>query len=114
MVRRVVILGTVLGSLLVMAACGDDSGGGAGDGDGADRPAASTSTSTTVERTTTTTTAVVVPDSYTVESGDTLWDIARRFGTTVEALAEANGITDPHLIEVGQVLEIPDAPRSDS
>jgi LysM repeat protein len=113
MVRRVVILGTVLGSLLAMAACGDDSGGGAGDGDGADRPAASTSTSTTVERTTTTT-AVVVPDSYTVESGDTLWDIARRFGTTVEALAEANGITDPHLIEVGQVLEIPDAPRSDS
>jgi LysM repeat protein len=44
---------------------------------------------------------------YTVVSGDTLSVIAARFGTTVAALAAANGITDPRLIRPGQVLVIP-------
>lgn len=45
--------------------------------------------------------------SYTVELGDTLFEIALRFGVSVNALAEANGITDPALIRPGQVLVIP-------
>lgn len=45
--------------------------------------------------------------TYTVESGDTLSAIARRFNTTVEALCEANGIEDPNRIRAGQVLTIP-------
>ncbi len=44
--------------------------------------------------------------TYTVAPGDTLSAIAARFGTTVAALAAANGITDPDLIEVGQVLSL--------
>lgn len=44
--------------------------------------------------------------SYTVVSGDTLGEIAARFGTTVEDLVERNNIADANLIFVGQVLSI--------
>ncbi len=47
--------------------------------------------------------------TYTVRPGDTLWAIARRYGTTVTALAAANGIQDPDRICPGQVLRIPGA-----
>ena len=45
--------------------------------------------------------------TYTVQQGDTLSLIAQRFGTTVQAIQAANGITDPNQIIVGQVLVIP-------
>jgi LysM repeat protein len=45
--------------------------------------------------------------TYKVQSGDTLGAIAARFGVTVKAIAKANGIADPRLIRVGQVLVIP-------
>lgn len=53
------------------------------------------------------------PQTVTVKPGDTLGKIAERFGTTVAAFAQANGITDADKIRVGQVLKIPegDAPR---
>ncbi|HJU51762.1 MAG TPA: LysM peptidoglycan-binding domain-containing M23 family metallopeptidase [Acidimicrobiia bacterium] len=44
---------------------------------------------------------------YVVESGDTLGDIARAHGVSVEEIADANGIANPDLIRVGQVLVIP-------
>lgn len=44
--------------------------------------------------------------SYTVKSGDTLWMIARRFGTTVNEIMKLNGLTSD-LLRVGQVLQIP-------
>jgi LysM repeat protein len=47
--------------------------------------------------------------AYTVQSGDTLASIARRFNTTFTAIAQANGITNPNLIFVGQQLTIPGA-----
>jgi LysM repeat protein len=43
---------------------------------------------------------------YTVKAGDTLGAIAARFGTTSTALAKLNGITNPSLIRVGQVLKL--------
>lgn len=45
--------------------------------------------------------------NYTVKRGDTLSAIARKYGTTVGALASANGIQNVNLIRVGQVLQIP-------
>ena len=47
------------------------------------------------------------PTTYTIQAGDSLSRIAARYNTTVQALAQANGITDPNRIEVGQVLTIP-------
>ena len=45
--------------------------------------------------------------TYTVCRGDNLFRLSLRFGTTVQAIAEANGILNPNLIYVGQVLLIP-------
>ena len=45
--------------------------------------------------------------TYTVVSGDTLSAIAKKFGTTVSAIASLNGIADVNKIKVGQVLKIP-------
>jgi LysM repeat protein len=44
---------------------------------------------------------------YVVQPGDTLSEIAQRFGTSVDALVRANGIDDPDLILVGQILCVP-------
>lgn len=46
---------------------------------------------------------------YEVQDGDTLFDIAQRYGTTVEAIVAANGLTNPEDIAIGQILIIPDA-----
>lgn len=45
---------------------------------------------------------------YIVRPGDTLFRLARRFGTTVEAILEANTICNPDLIFVGEPLIIPE------
>lgn len=85
-------------------------------------PASPTLGATTVSsaagttRTPTPTSGAIAPSptsqtTYTVQAGDTLSEIAARFGVSVEALAQANGITNPALIRAGQVLIIP-APQA--
>jgi len=44
---------------------------------------------------------------YIVQPGDTIWSIAARFNTTVEAIAIANRLINPNFIYVGQKLIIP-------
>lgn len=45
--------------------------------------------------------------TYTVKKGDTLSAIAKKYGTTYAVLAAYNGIENPNLIYVGQVIKIP-------
>lgn len=44
---------------------------------------------------------------YVVEANDTLLSIARRYQVSLQAIIEANGLTNPDYLEVGQVLVIP-------
>src|SRR5687767_11274506 len=46
--------------------------------------------------------------TYRIQSGDTLGALATRFNTTVNALAQQNGIANPNLIYAGQVLQVSD------
>jgi LysM repeat protein len=48
-------------------------------------------------------------DTYIVQDGDTLWDIAFSFDSTVEAIVAANNLDDPEDISIGQELIIPAA-----
>jgi len=52
--------------------------------------------------------AVLVDASYKVRSGDSLWTIARSYGTTVTQLKEINGLSGSK-IYAGQVLAVPAA-----
>ena len=55
----------------------------------------------------------VIPDNfsgsilYTVVAGDTVWELSRRFGSTVAAIIDANDLPASGLINIGQVLVIP-------
>lgn len=44
---------------------------------------------------------------YTVKEGDTLSQIAAKYGTTYQAIAAYNGIKNPNAIRVGQKIKIP-------
>lgn len=49
------------------------------------------------------------PRTHVVQAGQNLFRIALMYGTTVEAIAAANNITNPSLIAAGQTLTIPAA-----
>ncbi|HPZ90555.1 MAG TPA: LysM domain-containing protein, partial [Bacillota bacterium] len=47
---------------------------------------------------------------YTIQPGDTFFLLAQRFGTTVQAIQQANPGVNPNNLQVGQVICIPTAP----
>ncbi|MCP9840725.1 LysM peptidoglycan-binding domain-containing protein [Synechococcus sp. J7-Johnson] len=61
--------------------------------------------------------AVAAPQ-HVVKSGETLSEIAERYGVSVQRLLQLNGIKDPNLVEAGTRLKLPDgaktAPRAGS
>lgn len=83
-----------------IAACSD---GDDPEGDGPTLPpiATSSTSSTTVAAATT------LPQYYQVERGDTLTLIAAAYSIPVQALMDANKVTDPDDIQAGQFLIIP-------
>lgn len=51
-------------------------------------------------------TQATTASTYTVQPGDTLSGIASKFGTSYQTLASLNGISNPNVIYVGQVLQV--------
>lgn len=97
---RVVILCGVIG-VLVLSGCASD---------GIDSeftlPIVNSVAETTVP-TATSSTLPIFEELYTVQDGDTLFEIAQAFGVTMDDLISYNGIADPDAIEAGQVLKVP-------
>jgi len=46
-------------------------------------------------------------NEYVVQAGDSVIRLAKRFGVSVEAIVESNGIQDPQMIRIGDKLRIP-------
>lgn len=100
--------------VLMLAGCnGDDEEADAGTPTTTPQPVVTTTAPPATEAATTPTPTATTPAGdggetvYEVQQGDTLWAIAEEFGTTVEAIAEANGIDDPSTIFPGDELVIP-------
>jgi 2',3'-cyclic-nucleotide 2'-phosphodiesterase (5'-nucleotidase family) len=51
--------------------------------------------------------AAFAEDTYVIEEGDMLWEIAEKYGKTIEEIAEYNNIDDPNKIYPGTKLNIP-------
>lgn len=54
-------------------------------------------------------TPTIAPQTYTVQAGDSLFEIARLHGVSMENMAQVNQIEDVELIYEGQVLLLPDS-----
>ena len=44
---------------------------------------------------------------HVIQQGDTFWKLSRKYGTTVEAITEANPEADPLNLQIGETLCIP-------
>ncbi len=69
-------------------------------------PAETSGEATATPEVTATPEIAVDAETYTVQHGDTLTQIAARTGTTVAVIAQLNGIANPSQIYVGQVLRL--------
>lgn len=50
---------------------------------------------------------------YTVKAGDSLWGIAKKYGTTVDYLKAINNLNS-NLLSIGQKLKVPDSTSNDN
>lgn len=68
---------------------------------------------TTVSTSTTTVASGDVPETHTVRRGDSLWIIAKKYGTTVKRIQALNGLNTTNL-SIGQKLKIRESTESAS
>lgn len=59
-------------------------------------------------------TTTVKTKEYQIVSGDTLYSISKKFGTTVDNLRSLNGLDEKSVLKVGQVLKVPSSETSTS
>lgn len=52
-------------------------------------------------------TRTTIPGTHVVTRGDNLWDVARHYHVSAEALAKANGVTSRTVLKLGQKLRLP-------
>ena len=71
-----------------------------------EQPSETTVAESTVPIATTTSAAPVM---YTVQMGDSLFQIAKTYNLNMKELMDLNGITDPDKVYAGQVLQLPAA-----
>ena len=72
----------------------------------ASAPSASAPTLAPADTLATPSTPITASTTYTVVSGDSLWGIARKYSTSIEAIQSANGLNNT-TIRIGQQLTIP-------
>ena len=53
------------------------------------------------------------PEVYVVKKGDSVYKIAKRYGTTMQAIILANNLRNPNLIYPGRILFIPGVSTSE-
>jgi len=51
---------------------------------------------------------------YVVEKGDKLWTIAKKFNVDIEELQAENNSLDTHILQIGQIIRIPQATKASS
>lgn len=90
------VVSLVSGVLAVITSRSDDSA----------QPSETTVVESTVPIVTTTSAA---PIMYTVQMGDSLFQIAKTYNLNMKELMDLNGITDPDKVYAGQVLQLPAA-----
>jgi LysM repeat protein len=69
-------------------------------------------TNTTTENNAITTTAAL-PATHTVAAGENLYRIGLKYGISWVAIANTNGLANPNILSVGQVLKLPGATTTD-
>jgi LasA protease len=52
-------------------------------------------------------TPLTIPEDYTVQPGDTIGIIARKFALRPESILQVNNLANPNYLDVGQVLKLP-------
>lgn len=58
--------------------------------------------------------SVYADETHTIKKGETMYQLAQKYGVPVDMLLEANNISNPNFLSTGQTLHIPSARSNDA